>query len=64
MVSSVFVLLIRDAGELGTSTTEAGEVVKSMLGRDVAAGVGKEDIFSVKVKLSTGHLVGSYIVGN
>lgn len=55
MVSSVFVLLSSDAGELGASATEAGEVGKTISGRDVAAGVCEEDIFCVEVKLSTGH---------
>lgn len=49
MVSSVFVELTGDNGELGTSTTDCGEEGKCISGSEVALGVGEECIFGMEV---------------
>lgn len=51
MVSSVLVLLASDAGVSGTRTTDCGEEGKTISGRDVALGVGKEDMFRMEIKI-------------
>lgn len=55
MVSSVLVEFVGDDDKSGSSTTEAGEVGKTISGRDVALGVGEEGMFGMKVELTPGH---------
>lgn len=55
MVSSVFVELMGDDDISCTLSGESGEVGKCISGRDGTLGVGKEGMFSMKVKIVPAH---------
>jgi len=64
MVSSVFVLLVGDAGEAPPSTKSGDEGVNCISGIDCALWEREEDIFGMKVKSVPGRLLRGHIVGN
>lgn len=51
MVSSVLVEFVADGDEAPSSTTDCGELGKTISGRDIALGVGEEGMFRMEIKI-------------